>query len=163
MKKCFIIIVIAAAFLYGCYSFTGGSVPEHLATLNIATVEDRSGFADPRYRDILTDELIKNFEDDGTFRLVERNSDARLEAVITGIREEPISVTQGELESERKITISIDVEYTDLVMKKQVWKKVFSNYGVFEVANAQAGRQEALTTAVEQSAEDILFAVVSGW
>lgn len=48
-------------------------------------------------------------------------------------------------------------------MKKPIWTKNFTNYGIFEIANAQAGRQEALNSAVEQASIDILFAVVSGW
>lgn len=93
--------------IFGCYSFTGGSVPEYLKTINIEAVEDVSGFGDPSYRNLLNDLLISDFEDDGTFRIVQRNSDARLQSTIKSIREEPVAVSQGELESERKITIVI--------------------------------------------------------
>lgn len=157
IKFLFLILII------GCYSFTGGSVPEYLKTINIEAVEDVSGFGDPTYRDLLNDLLITDFEDDGTFRIVQRNSDARLVSTIKSIREEPVAVSQGELESERKITIVIEVEYTDLVMKKTIWTKNFTNFGIFDISNAQAGRQDALNTAIEQASIDILFAVVSGW
>lgn len=162
MKK-LVLLVVLVILISGCYSFTGGSVPDHLKSINIEAVEDMSGFGDPTFRDLLNDQLIVDFEDDGTFRIIQRNSDARLQTAIKSIREEPVSLSTGELETERKITIVIEVEYSDLVLKKQIWKKNFTNYGVFEISNAQLGRQEALKSAIEQASIDILFAVVSGW
>lgn len=162
MKSFFIIFAVLILFS-GCYSFTGGSVPDHLKTLYITPVDDRSSFGDPQYREKLTNDLMLNFEDDGSFIIVNRNGDARLEAVIKSIREEPVNLSQGELETERKITISIDVEYNDLVKKKLIWNKTFSNFEVFDITNAQSARVEALNIAIEQSSLDILLAVVSGW
>jgi hypothetical protein len=162
LKKAIIIFSIIIFFV-GCYSFTGGSVPEHLETLYIAPVEDVSGFGDPQFRILLNEEMIRNFEDDASFVLVNRNGDARIEAVIKRIVEEPVELSPGELETERKITVSIEVAYNDLVKKKLIWEKSFSNFEVFEIANAQTARNEALGVAIEQTALDILFAVVSGW
>jgi hypothetical protein len=73
-------------------------------------------------------------------------------------------INPGELESERKITVSCEVEYFDAVKKKQIWKKQFSNYGIYNVtSNAQLNRNTAVETALERISDDILIAVVSGW
>ena len=154
--------------LSGCYSFTGGSIPEHLNTLYIATVEDNSGFGNPNYRDKLSQQLFEVFRDDNSFELVENGGDARLSVSISSIRDETLTVgsggsQRGELETERKITVTCKAEYFDAVKNKEVWNKSFSNFGTYEIANAQTGRDEAVDRALEQTAEDIMLAVVSGW
>ncbi len=149
--------------LAGCYSFTGSSVPEHLKTLQIAAVSDNSGYGNPKYKDKLSMLLFDKFKNDNSFALVERRGNARLNVVIASIRDEATVISPGELEKERKMTLSCSVEYYDAVKKKSIWKKSFSNYGVYEISNAVAGREEAVSSALEKISDDILLAVVSGW
>lgn len=153
--------------LSACYSFTGGSIPEHLKTLSIGTIEDNSGYGNPTYRDFMAAELFEKFRDDNSFDIVESNGDARLQVSISSIRDQTIGVESGtsavELESERKIVITCEAEYFDAVEKKSVWKKSFPNYGIYDVANSSTERDAAVQKALEQTAEDILLAVVSGW
>lgn len=150
-------------YLTSCYSFRGGSVPEHLKTIYIAAIDDNSGFGDPRYRDQMMTNLIDEFLNDNTFELEESSGDARLKVTITSIREQAVTVSQGELETDRKITVSSSVEYFDMVNKKQIWSKNFTAYNLYEIAQAQQGRDEAIDLSLQQMAEDILLAVVSGW
>jgi hypothetical protein len=148
---------------YGCYSFSGGSVPPHLKTVSIASVLDNSNFGTPQYRELATRSLIEKFRNDNSMTLVDRDGDARVAATITEIREEPINVKAGEVERERKIRVTLDTEYYDAVKKKQVFKKSFSNSAVFTVLNAGLERDKAIRTALAQNIDDILIAVVSGW
>ena len=148
----------------GCYSFTGGSVPDHLKTLQIAPVGDNSGYGNPAFKDKLSQQLFQKFKNDNSFSLIDRNGNARLNVTINGITDQTTVINPGELESERKITVSCEVEYFDAVKKKQIWKKQFSNYGIYNVAsNAQQNRITAVETALDRISDDILIAVVSGW
>jgi len=61
------------------------------------------------------------------------------------------------------MTISCSVEYFDAVKKKMIWQKSFSNYAVYEISNAVAGRDLVVENALEKISDDILLAVVSGW
>lgn len=154
---------LSACIFAGCYSFTGGSAPEHLKTLSISAVVDNSGFGNPNYRQFLATELTDKFEKDNTFDLVDRNADAKLSATITTIRESALTVEANELESERKVDVSCSVEYYDAVNKKNIWTKTFSSFDTYDVANISSGRDLAVQTSLEQIADDILLAVVSGW
>ncbi len=158
-----ICIIVSSNVLISCYSFTGGSVPQHLKTLTIGTVNDQSGFGNPEYKLILTESLIDNFRRDNSFELVEIGGDARLNVSINSLTESTISVNPGELENERRITVNCTVEYYDFVNKKPIWKKDFSNYGIYEIKNALTARNEAIRNALVQVADDVLLAVVSGW
>lgn len=148
----------------GCYSFTGGSIPEHLKTLQIAAVEDRSGYGNPTYRDVLTSLIFSNFRSDNSFKIVESNGDARLAVVIVRVTDVPQTVQANEIASGNKLTITCDVEYYDAVQKKQIWKQTVTAYNTYDVeSDAQGNRDKAARTVLTQTADDILLKVVSGW
>lgn len=160
----------------GCYTFTGASVPPHLKTLQIPLAEDVSGFGDARYRDIFTLRLAQVFRTDNTFTIVQDKPDAMLSVTITSITDATASVggsggntgtnvaTASELERERKVTVGVDVTYTDLVKKKKLFeKKSFSQFRVYQVADGQQGRDAAIQRVLQLVSDDILLAVISGW
>lgn len=159
----FLLSVIVLFFLYGCYSFTGGSVPAHLKTLRINSITDQSGFGNPEYKIDLETHLTNNFLRDNSFELVETVGDAKLIVSIVSINEAIQTIGRGELETERKITVNCAAEYYDNVKRKQIWKKNFSSYAVFDVNQAFTARNEAILTVLKQLSEDIMLAVVSGW
>lgn len=158
-----ILSLICISLFAGCYSFTGGSVPDHLKTISLTAVQDNSGFGNPRFRDVLTRRLLDKFRNDNTLVLVESNGDAQLQSTIIRIVDDVVSVSPGEVERERRITVSVEAEYTDYVKRKQVWKRTFSNFQVYLISQGQQAREEAVIAALQQIGEDILLAVVSGW
>lgn len=156
-------IIFLLIFVVGCYSFKGGSVPEHLKTINILSVEDNSGYGNPNFKITLTDNLIDEFQNDNSLNVVNNSGDAELKITISSIREESSTVSQAELESRRKITVNCDAVYYDNVKRKEIWKKSFSAYDFFDIASISTEKESAVNNALEQLAEEILFAVVSGW
>lgn len=159
---CLICIFVLGMFK-GCYSFTGGSIPEHLKTLYIVSVSDNSGYGNPLYRESLYQKLVTKFQKDNSLKLVDRGGDARLSVSIKSIRDEMQTIRPGEVESERKITVSCEAEYYDAVKKKSIWKKTFSIFEVYDLGNAMIEKDRAINSALEQTTDDILLAVVSGW
>lgn len=158
-----ILSIICILLLSGCYSFTGGSIPDHLKTISLSSVQDNSGFGNPRFRDVLTRRLLDKFRNHNTLVLVDANGDAQLQSTIVRIEDVVVSVSPGEVERERRITVSVETEYTDIVKRKQVWKRTFSNFQVYLISQGQQAREDAVIAALQQIGEDILLAVVSGW
>ena len=159
----YFIFILSVFMISGCYSFKGGSVPDHLKTLRIATVTDNSGYGNPQFMQKMTNELFKQFRQEGSFKIVERGGDAKLNVTISDIREEKYQVSQQELETERKITTVCDVEYFDAVKNKMIWKNSFKNTEIYDINASQAGIERAINEALEKTVEDIVFQVVSGW
>lgn len=162
----YLLIVVAlllATTMTNCYSFKGGTIPDHLKTIYIATVNDVSGFGNPLYKDVLTENLITNFSRDNSYSLADRNADAELITDLVSINEAAVTVTPGELERERRITVTCKVLYYDNINRTEIWTRSFSVYEMYEIAQMQSGRDLAIETALTQIAGDILFAVVSDW
>lgn len=149
--------------LTSCYSFTGGSLPEHLKTIYIPIVIDKSGYGNPVYKDNLHQYLIDNMNRDGSLTVTNTKGDSQVSVTIESITESSVSLNENELETERKITVSLAILFVDNINKKNLVEKKISNYGVYQIAQAQAGRDEAVDLALKQAAEDIMFAIVSGW
>ncbi len=156
-------VLITVQLLSGCYSFTGGTIPEHLQTLSISQAGDNSGFGNPRFREYLTEQIIDRFRKDNSFTLKETGGDAKLTAAISSINDATVTVGSGELERERKVTVAIEAEYFDGVKKKSIWKRTLSNFQIYAVAEGQVGRDAGITKALKQLSDDLLTAVVSGW
>jgi len=150
----------------GCclYSFTGAAVPEHLQTIALPISDDRSGAGEPGLRELLTERLTQKFIDDNTLQVTERTAaDAILECTITSLSDAPAIVTAGENVTSRRVTISVQAAYKDLVKRKTIYEKNFSNYGDYSSAGDINARRTAIEEAVDNITEDILLDTVSGW
>ena len=161
-----IISIILIAFMLGCsYSFTGSSVPPHLKTIAIPIVKDKSGSGEPSLSNDFTQKLTQEFTDDNSLYVVNSTTaDAILNVTIVSLRDRA-EVVSGENEkaTKRKITMTVKAVYKDLVIKKTVFDKNFSNYGIFETDNYAENRKAAIQIAIDNLALDLLLAVVSDW
>ena len=158
------IALIAINFTSCCaYSFTGASIPEHLKTIAIPIADDRSGSGEPGLRETLTQTLIQKFIDDNSLQVGERTTaNAILECTIVSLSDAPAIVSAGESITSRRITIGVKVLYRDMVQRKTIFDKTFTNYSDYSTGNA-VGRSEAINAAIENISEDILLDTVSGW
>lgn len=169
--KVWSLVLFSMAFLFnfggcfGCpYSFTGASVPPHLKTISIPFAEDRSGHGEPGIREMLTEQLTRKFIEDNNLSITDRsNADAILECIVTGLNDAPAIVTSGEAVASRRITLTVQVIYKDLVKRVTVFEKQFSNYGDYSSSGGVIERAKAIETAINLISDDILLDTVSGW
>lgn len=158
-----VVLVVGVLVLTSCYSFRGGSIPDHISTLSIASVIDKSGFGDPTFREFCTETLVRRFRSDNSVQLVDDNGDARLSPILTRVQDQIVTVQTGDLEDQRRINVAVEAEYFDAVKNKVVWKKTFENSDVYNVADATQGRRQAAERALQRIADDMLLALVSNW
>jgi len=162
----FLLIAVMMINFSACctYSFTGSSVPDHLKTIAIPIAQDRSGAGIPGLRESLTQEIIRQFIDDNSLQVTERTqADAQLECTIVSFTDAPSILGAGENIEQRRVTITVQVIYKDLVKKVTVFDNNFTNYGDYKPGTVANERVQASEVAVEKISEDILLAVVSGW
>ena len=165
-KVILLFIIFTVINFGGCcvYSFTGASVPNYLKTIWIPPALDRSGSAEPNLSDIFTNKLTQKFIDDNTLRVANKsNADATLDCVITSLTNTPVVVAAGENVTSMRITITVQVTYKDLVKKKTVYEKSFSNYGDYLSGGSITLRRNAIEKAIDNITDDILLETVSGW
>jgi len=150
----------------GCpYSFTGANIDPHLKTIGIGLFDDQSNYGESGFREMVTKTVVDKFISDNTLRVTDKkNSDAVLEAIIIRVTDNPATVVANESVNKRRIDITIRVTYTDMVKRKKIYEKEFSNWGDYIASSMGfAQRQEGLKIAIDKIAEDILLQTVSGW
>jgi len=161
-----LLIAVLMINLTSCctYSFTGSSVPGHLKTVAIPIAQDRSGAGIPGLRELLTQEIIRQFIDDNSLQVTERTqADALLECTIVSYSDAPSILGAGENVEQRRVTVRVQVIYKDLVKRVTVFDNNFTNYGDYKPGTVENERVQASEIAIEKISEDILLAVVSGW
>lgn len=161
-------VFLPTIFFGGCsgcpYSFSGASIPPHLKSIAIPVADDRSGSGEPTLRDKLTQKLTQRFLDDNSFRITERNNaDAVLECAVSQVTDAPAIITAGESVQVMRVTVVVQVAYKDLVEKKLVFEKSFSDFGDYPSGGSLDQRSRAIETALDKITEDILLNTVSGW
>ena len=150
----------------GCpYSFTGSSVASHLKTIGIGVFEDNSNFGEAGLREKVTKAVTDKFINDNSLRVTDKkNANSILEGVILRISDRPATVGSSETINKRRIEVVIKITYTDMVKRKKVYEKEFTNWGDYSSTGAGfTQRQEGLNTAIDKISEDILLQTVSGW
>lgn len=146
------------------YSFTGASVPKHIKSISISPAIDRSGSGVSNLSELFTNKLTQKFIDDNTLRVANKaNADASLDCTITSLTDAPSVVAAGENVTTRRITITVQATYRDLVKRKTIFDKSFSNYGDYPATGGINERQTAIETAIDRITDDILLDTVSGW
>jgi hypothetical protein len=158
-----VVCATLAAAVTACYSFRGGAIPEHLQTVSISSVTDKSGFGDASLREYCTETMLQRFRTDNTLQLVGENGDARLTPVLVRIQDQMLNVQSGDLEGQRRMVVAVEVEYVDAVKNRTVWKRTFENFDVYDVANATEDRSRAARVAIDRIVDDVLLAIVSDW
>ncbi len=167
----FLFVITTIHNFTGCfYSFTGASVPSHLKTVAIPVFDDKSGFGEATLRESFTRKLTQKFIDDNTMMVAPKSdADAILECTIVSVSPDvPQSVTSGETGTEkvsvRRITVTVRVVFKDLVKKKTVSDKRYSNFGDYDAeTDVLQGRKQAIESAVDKISDDILLGTVSNW
>jgi len=164
IAKYLFIMAILVNFTACCsYSFTGASVPEHLKTIAIPVVDDRSGSAEPEIRQLLTKKLTTKFLDDNTLRITDKSSaNCVLECAIVSFSDAPSVVVAGDNVSKRRITITVQVVFRDLIKRKTVYEKNFSDYGDYDPSSPSL-RKNGIEDALDKISDNILLDTVSGW
>lgn len=158
------VLLFSLVGFQGCYSFRGGSVPAHLKTIAVPLFDDQSGTGEPGIREQLTNKLLDRLRQDNSLQVTDKShADSMIEGIIVSIPDEPNAVIKGEAVTTKKITITVKVSYEDEKLKKKMWEKELSNWGVYEISGGPARRQTAITAAIDKLAEDIVNETVSGW
>ncbi|MCX7876131.1 MAG: LPS assembly lipoprotein LptE [Melioribacteraceae bacterium] len=160
------LIAVSFAFLFSCsYSFTGSSVPPHIKTVYISVFQDRTNSGEFNLGDRVTKQLIQKFLDDNTLMVSSlTNANATINGTIISLNDAPSAISGKEQVASRRITLTIQVVYKDVVKKQTIFDKSFSDFTDYiatgDISNT---RKKAIEDTINKITENILLGVVSNW
>ena len=183
MRKLIYISIIP--FFSGCiYYSMAGSIPPHIKSISIPMVENQT--VEFGISEAVTDNLVNQFLENNILRLdKENNADSILKGKIIRVKDAPYTYTKEESVTEYRLTITIDLEWFDVINDKVIIKKQYSGFGAYglsgdissdQIDNDGDGlvdsededeygdpREFATKVAVKKIAQDILNEIMTSW
>lgn len=160
------IAIISLATLIGCgaYSFTGGDTGD-AETIQIDFFPNQAPLIEPGLSQRFTQDLQDLFTRQTNLTPVPNNGDLHFEGEITGYRITPMSATANQTAAQNRLTITVNVRYTNRFKEKDNFERSFSFYYDYD-GNAQLNGgllDTALNEIFTRINQDVFTASVGKW
>jgi hypothetical protein len=146
------------------YSFTGASISPNVKTVSIAYLSNNAGLVVPTLARTVTDALRDYFTSHTNLNLVDRSGDLNLDGAITQYVVIPVAIQGNETAAMNRLTISVNVKFTNKTDAKQAWEFTFSRYrdysSTFNLSSVQDGLIKEIT---DDLVQDIFNKAVVNW
>jgi hypothetical protein len=167
VKKAFALLLLASLF-EGCGGYQlGPATPGYLRNVHaIAVPTFKNGTLEPRLEVLVTNTAIKQFQQDGTFRIVNAEAaDATLKAEIVGVTRSPARSVRGNVLSTTEFNLNLTVKYTleGRDGKALTAGAVGGNTSFFVGTDVNTDQRQALPLAAEELARHLVSQLSEGW
>ena len=169
MKRALTIIVLLALVLgmNRCkisYSFTGASISPMVKTYTVYDFPNRARLVNPTLSDYFAEQLRDKFTRQTSLGYAKDGGDLEFEGSITGYDVKPMSVQSGDEAAKNRLTVKINVKFTNNTDHDQDFDQEFSAYSEFESSNNLSDVEDDLIEdIVTQIVEDVFNKSVANW
>ena len=168
-NKIFIFIIIIAINSCGNYSFTGASIPEGTETFQVNLFSNNSGnnvgsIYEPGLDRDFTIALQNILENQTNLQLIHSNGDLLYEGEIIEYRVSPMTSTADLNASQNRLTISVNVIYTNFKKEEDSFERRFSFFFDYPAEQQLVSvKSEAHKIIFERLTQDIFNASLAKW
>lgn len=146
------------------YSFTGASIPPEVKTINIKYFPNNASLVEPTLSQTITDALRDKFVNETSLVIVNDRADLMLEGSITGYRTSPVAIQGDDQAALNRLTIVLDVVYTNTFEEEMSFDSQFSRYADYSSDLNLSDVQEQLIGEInEMLVTDIFNKAVINW
>lgn len=162
------IILVSVVMVTGScrmsYSFTGASISPEVKTISIGYFQNKALLVVPTLSRNLTEALQDYFTSQTNLILVDRNGDLDLEGSITGYSVQPQAISGNEVAQLNRLTITVQVKFTNKFDEKQNFESNFSRYLDYPSSQNLVSVQDDLIAEInDQLVQDIFNKSVVNW
>jgi len=148
----------------GVYSFTGASIDPDVKTFTVHFFPNQAQLVIPTLSQSFTEALKNKFRTGTSLQLQESGGDLEFQGAITQYTITPIAAVANETAALNRITIAVDVEFTNHKNDKQSWHTTFSRYSDYPSNQDLNTVQLKLIDDINnQLVEDIFNKAVVNW
>ena len=167
MKRFFYIlfsITILSFIGCGAYSFTGGNTG-NAKTIQIDFFPNQAPIIEPTLSQRFTQDLQDLFTRQTNLTLVRTGGELHFDGEIVDYRITPMSATANQTAAQNRLTISVNVRFTNNLEEKDSFEKQFSFYYDYGASQQLTGSvlESALDEILERINQDIFNASVAKW
>lgn len=161
--------IVAFIFLssFGCkvnYSMTGADIEPDVKTVSVDFFKNNAPLAHPNSGQMITESLKDVLMNQTRLQLVASKGDLQYEGSITGYQVRPVAISGNETASLNRLTISVQVKFTNLKNEKKNFETSFSRFADFESTQELSTIEENLIQQInDQLVQDIFDRSLSNW
>jgi len=146
------------------YSFTGASVSPDVKSYSIYNFTYRTSLVNPTLTDYFVDQLRDKFTRQTSLDSKTEGGDLEFEGSITGYDVKPISIKSDNQAAANRLTIKINVKFTNNKNHEQDFEQEFSYYYDFDSDIILSDvEQTAVEDIVKKIIEDLYNKSVANW
>lgn len=160
---------MVAASMSGCAGYRiGEAKPQYLKDVHtIAIPMFRNNTFLPRVEGVVTNTVIKQFQQDGTFRIVDEDkADAVLRATVTVVGRRPVRSVRGNVLATTEFNLGVAIVYTLVGRDGQALAgpaNVSGGTSFFVGSDVTTDERQALPLAAEDLAVRLVSQLSEGW
>ena len=146
------------------YSFSGASISPDVKTVAIQTFRNNASLAPPTISQTFTEALKDIFTSQTKLGVVSRDGDLNLEGEITNYLTAPVAIQSNDQAARTRLTITINVRFTNIKDEKQNFETTFSRYTDYPSTQSLSAVQEQLIQQInEQLVQDVFNKSMVNW
>jgi len=165
--KIFLGIVMLVVVTISCrisYSFSGASISPDVKTYSVYDFTNRARIVNPALSDYVAEKLKDKFTRQTSLDYATDGGDLEFEGTITGYDVKPMSITKENNAAQNRLTVTINVKFTNNKNHEQDFETDFSAYFDFSSEEILSDVEDALVEEiVKQIIEDIFNKSVANW
>jgi hypothetical protein len=140
------------------YSFTGASISPDVKTITIDYFQNKATLVIPTLSRDLTEALRDYFTSQTSLTLMERGGDLVLEGSITVYEAgKPVAIQGNEQAAMNRMTITVNVKFTNRKNEKQNYEQTFSRYQDYPSSQPLSAVQNQLIDDINRMLVDDIF------
>jgi Lipopolysaccharide-assembly len=151
----------------GCkvnYGFTGASVSPDIKTFSVRYFPNNAPIVNPSLSQTFTEKLKEKIVSQASLSHTDKQADLIFEGSITGYAIQPIAIQANETAAQNRLTITVNIKFTNLKNEKQNFESTFSRYVDYNSTdNFSAVESQLIATITDQLVDDIFNRVFINW
>ncbi|WP_319482358.1 LptE family protein [uncultured Draconibacterium sp.] len=162
-----VLVGVVAVLAPSCkvsYSFTGANLSPNVKTFTVYYFPNRARLINPTLSQSFTEELREKLTRQTSLNELSESGDLEFEGQITGYEFRPMSVQKEDVSAQTRLTITINVKYTNNQEPEENFEKSFSAYEDFDSNLSISSVEEELSAEIiEKLTDDIFNATIANW
>lgn len=160
------VVFVSFLTLVGCkvYSLSGASIPSEAKTMSVGYFRNRAPSVQPTLSSVFTDRLKEYLISQSNLSLVDGFADLQFSGEITGYAINPVSIQSNDQAAMNRLTITVQVRYTNRFDSKTNFAQSFSRYRDYDAQLSLSSVESSLIEEiVEELADDIYQRAFVNW
>jgi len=146
------------------YSFTGANISPDVETYSVDYFPNRARLVNPNLSQQLTESLKEKLQRQTSLNEVEESGDLDYSGTITNYEVRPIAIQKDDLASQNRLTITINLIYTNNKDHEQDFERSFSAFEDYGSESMLSDVEDGLVVEIlKKILEDIFNTTIANW